>query len=158
MDNKPTIYDYLSQVFMTFGITLLLLNILCLMFGESAKEFSTIFTLGNSGLSVKTTFQFLLAIAITIVLRFTFMTDIVIKKMPLAARIIAMFTAVFLNIVVFIILCGWFPVNNPTAWVMFLISFAVSCSVSTVVSLFREKTENRKLAEALKKFKEAEHE
>ena len=158
MDNKPTILNYLSQVFMIFGITVLLLNIFCLMFGESAKEFSTIFTLGDSGLSVKTMLQFLLAIAITIVLRFTFMTDIVIKKMPLAARIIAMFTTAFLNILVFIIVCGWFPVSNPTAWVMFLISFAVSCTVSTVVSLYNERTENRKLAEALKKFKEAEHE
>ena len=158
MDNKPTILDYLSQVLMIFGITVLLLNVFCLMFGESAKEFSEIFSLGSSGLSAKTMLQFLLAIAITIVFRFAFMTDVIIKKMPLAARIITMFTAVFLKIVVFIILCGWFPVNNPTAWVMFLISFAVSCSVSTVVSLFREKTENRKLAEALKKFKEAEHE
>lgn len=158
MDNKPTILDYLSQMFMIFGITVLLLNVFCLMFGESAKEFSEIFSLGSSGLSAKTMLQFLLAIAITIVFRFAFMTDVIIKKMPLAARIIAMFTAVFLNIVVFIILCGWFPVNNPTAWVMFLISFAVSCTVSTAVSLCNERTENRKLAEALKKFKEAEHE
>ena len=121
MDNKPTILDYLSQVFMIFGITILLLNIFCMMFGESAKEFSTIFTLGSLGLSVKTMLQFLLAIAITIVFRFAFMTDILIKKMSLAARIIAMFAAAFLNIVVFIILCGWFTMNNPMAWVMFLI-------------------------------------
>lgn len=158
MDNKPTILDYLSQVFMIFGITVLLLNIFCLMFGESAKEFSTIFTLGNLGLSVKTMLQFLLAIAITIVFRFAFMTDALIKKMSLAVRIIAMFTAAFLNIVVFIILCGWFPMNNPIAWVMFLISFAVSCTVSTVVSLYNERAENRKLEEALKKFKEGSHE
>ena len=158
MDNKPTILDYLSQVFMIFGITILLLIVFCLMFGESAKEFSEIFSLGSAGLSAKTMIQFLAAIAITIVFRFAFMTDILIKKMPLAARIIAMFTAVFLNIVVFIIMCGWFPVNDPTAWVMFLISFAVSCTVSTAVSLFKERAENRKLAEALEKFKEAEHE
>ena len=158
MDNKPTILDYLSQVFMIFGITILLLNIFCLVFGESAKEFSTIFTLGNLGLSVKTMIQFLMAIAITIVFRFAFMTDILIKKMPLAARIIVMFTAAFLNIVAFIILCGWFPVNNIKSWIMFLISFAVSCTVSTAVSLFKERTENRKLAEALKKYKEADHE
>ena len=158
MDSKPSVYDYLSQVFMIFGITILLLNVFCLIFGGSAKEFSEIFSLGSLGLSAKTMLQFLLAIAITIALRFTFMTDIVIKKMPLAARIIAMFTTVFLNIVVFIILCGWFPMNNPMAWVMFLISFAVSCTVSTVVSLYNERAENRKLAEALKKFKEAEHE
>ena len=158
MDNKPTISDYISQVFMIYGITVLLLNIFCLMFGESAKDFSTIFSLGSSGLSVKTMLQFLLAIAITIVFRFAFMTDFLIKKMSITARIIAMFAAVFLNIVVFIILCDWFPANNIKAWTMFLISFAVSCTVSTAVSICKEKYENRQLSEALQKLKEEEDE
>lgn len=156
MDNKPTIFDYLSQVFMIFGITMLLLNIFCLMFGESAKDFSAIFSLGSSGLSVKTMLQFFLAIAITIVFRFIFMTDLLIKKMSITARIIVMFIAVFLNIVVFIILCDWFPANDPIAWTMFLVSFAVSCMVSTVISISKEKYENRQLSEALQKLKEEE--
>ena len=156
MDNKPTILDYLTQAFMIYGITVLALNIFCLLFGDSARDFSTIFALGSAGLSVKTMLQFLLAIAITIVLRFVFMTDLIIKKMPLAARIITMFAAAFLNIMVFVILCGWFPVDNLTAWIMFLISFAISCTVSTAVSLLKEKMENRKLAEALNRLKEEE--
>ena len=156
MDNKPTILDYLSQVFMIFGITVLTLNIFCLLFGDSAREFSTIFALGSAGLNVKTMMQFLLAIAITIVLRYIFMTDLIIKKMPLVARIIAIFAAAFLNIVVFVILCGWFPVDNLMAWIMFLISFAISCTASTAISIFKEKTENRRLAEALSKLKEEE--
>lgn len=158
MNHKPTILDYLSQVFMIFGITIFLLNIFCLIFGESAKDFSAIFSLGSSGLGVKTALQFLLAIAITIVFRFTFMTDILIEKMSMTARIIAMFTAAFLNIVIFILLCHWFPVNNPTAWAMFLISFIVSCTVSTIISVCKEKYENRQLSEALQKLKEEEHE
>ena len=156
MDNKPTILDYLSQVFMIFGITVLALTVFCLLFGNSAQDFSAIFSLGGAGLSVRTMLQFLLAIAITIVLRYVFMTDLIIKKMPLAARIITMFAAAFLNIMAFVILCGWFPVDNLTAWIMFLISFAISCAVSTAVSLLKEKMENRKLAEALNKLKEEE--
>ena len=156
MDNKPTIFGYLSQVFMIFGIAALTLNIFCLLFGDSAREISTIFALGSAGLSVTTMLQFLLAIGITILFRFIFMTDILIKKMPLAARIITMFAAAFLNIMVFVILCGWFPVDNLTAWIMFLISFAISCAVSTAVSLLKEKMENRRLAEALNRLKEEE--
>ena len=158
MNNKPTIFDYLSQVFMIFGISILILNIFCLIFGGSAKDFSTIFSLGSSGLSVKTMLQFLLAIAITIVFRFLFMSDLLIKKMSITARIIAMFIAAFLNIMVFIILCDWFPVNNPIAWTMFLVSFAVSCTVSTAISICKEKYENRQLSEALQKLKEEEDE
>lgn len=158
MDKKPTIFDYLSQVFMIFGITILLLNIFCLIFGEIAREFSAIFVLGSEGLSVETMLQFLLAIAITITFRFIFMTDLIIKKMPLLARIIVLFSASFLNIMVFIIVCGWFPVNNLLAWIMFLISFAVSCTASTLISILWEKTENKRLAEALDKLKEESHE
>ena len=154
MDKKPTVFDYLSQVFMIFGITVVLLCMFCQIFGNYAKEISTIFSLGSLGLSVKTMFQFLSAIAVTVLLRFLFMTDIIIKKMPLAARIIALFSSAFLNIVVFIILFHWFPVNNPITWVMFLISFAVSCSVSTWISILYEKTQNRRLTEALEKYKE----
>ena len=158
MDKKPTIFDYLSQVFMIFGVTILLLNIFCLIFGELAKDFSAIFTLGSEGLSFGTMLQFLLAIAITITFRFIFMTDLIIKKMPLSARIIVLFAAAFLNIVVFIIVCGWFPVNNLLAWIMFIISFAVSCTASTLVSILWEKTENKRLAEALDKLREESHE
>ena len=158
MNNKPTIFGYLSQVFMIFGVTVLLLNIFCLMFGESAKDFSAIFSLGSSGLGVKTTLQFLFAIAITIIFRFLFMTDLLIEKMSMTARIVAMFTATFLNIVVFVILCNWFPINNIKAWTMFLISFVVSCTVSTLVSICKEKYENRQLSEALQKLKEEEDE
>ena len=158
MDKKPTIFDYLSQVFMIFGITVLALNIFCLIFGETAKEFSTIFALGRNGLSVETMLQFLLAIAITITFRLVFMTDLIIKKMPLTARIIVLFAAAFLNIVVFVIVCGWFPVDNLLAWIMFLISFTVSCTLSTLVSLLWERTENKRLEEALNKLKEEAHE
>lgn len=158
MNNKPTLLDYLSQVFMIYGVTVLLLNIFCLMFGEAAMDHSTIFSFGSSGLSVRTMLQFLLAIVITIVFRFTFMTDILIKKMPLAARIVTMFAAAFLNIMVFVIVCKWFPIDNPIAWTMFLVSFAVSCAVSTLISICKEKYENKQLSEALQKLKEEEHE
>lgn len=158
MNNKPTIFDYLSQVFMIYGITVLILNIFCLIFGETARDYSTIFSPGRSGLSVDTMLQFLLAIAITIVFRFVFMTDILIKKLSITARIVAMFIAAFLNIVAFVLLCDWFPLNDPLAWTMFLISFAVSCTVSTFISSFKEKYENRQLSEALQKLKEEENE
>ena len=158
MDKKPTIFDYLSQVFMIFGITILLLNIFCLIFGEAAKDISAIFALGSEGLSVKTMLQFLLAIAIAITLRLIFMTDLIIKRMPLSARVIVLFAASLLNIMVFIIVCGWIPVNNLLGWVMFIVSFAISCTASALISILAERTENKRLEEALNKLKEKEHE
>ena len=77
-----------------------------------------------------------------------------IKNMPLPARITAMFTSVFAVIIGFVMVFGWFPANDPLAWVMFVICFAVSCTVSVIVSTASERHENRRLEEALKRIKE----
>lgn len=154
MDKKFSILEFCSQVFIIYGITIVLLNIFCILFGESAQEYSTIFFMGSHGLSVATSFQFLLAILAITILRFIFMTDILIIKMPTAARIAAMFAGTFAIILVFIIVFDWFPTDLPMAWIMFLICFVVCCTGGTMISIIAEKQENRKLEEALKRCKE----
>lgn len=156
MDKNFSLLKYLSHVFMIYGITSGLLNIFCILFGTSAYGFSTIFSLGNSGVSVTTSFQFLLAVSIIVGLRFVFMTDILIKKMPLSARIITMFAGAFATILAFIFIFGWFPADMPIAWIMFIVCFIISCTVSTIISVIAEKQENRRLEEALKRYKEEE--
>lgn len=154
MDKNFSVLKILSQVFTLYGITTGLLNIFCLVFGTAAREFSSIFSLDNSGVSVATSFQFFIALTIITVLRFVFMTDRLIKKMPLPARIIALFASAFATVIVFIIAFDWFPVNMPSAWAMFILCFAISCAVSTAISTIAEKNENRRLEEALKRCKE----
>lgn len=154
MDKKFSILEFCSQVFTIYGITIVLLNIFCILFGASAQEISTIFSMGSHGLGVATSFQFLLAVLAITVLRFIFMTDILIIKMPTAARIVAMFAGTFVIILVFIIAFDWFPADLPMAWIMFLICFVVCCTAGTMISLVAEKQENRKLEEALKRYKE----
>ncbi len=76
--------------------------------------------------------------------------------MPLAARTVAMFAGAFTTILFFIFLFDWFPADMPIAWIMFIICFIISCAVSTVISVLAEKQENRRLEEALKRYKEEE--
>lgn len=154
MEKKLNVFDYLTQVFTIFGILILILNIFCLLFGESAKEYSTIFSLGDTGLSITTMLQFLFAIAIITAIKFLFMTDYIIKSLSMTIRIILLFTFSFCNVLVFIFLCKWFPVNDLKAWIMFIICFTVSCLISTLISNFKENYENRRLEEALQKSKE----
>lgn len=154
MDNNFSVLKYLSQVFTIYGITSGLLNIFCILFGKSAYGFSAIFSLGNSGVSVATSFQFLLAVSLIVGLKFIFMTDILIKKMSLPARIIVMFAGAFATIIAFIFAFGWFPADMPIAWIMFIVCFIISCAVSTLISVLAEKQENRRLEEALKRYKE----
>ena len=156
MDKKFSALKFLSQVFMIYGITTGLLNIFCILFGTSAYGLSTIFSLGNSGVGIATSFQFLLAVTVIVGLRLIFTTDIFIKKMPIAARIIAMFAGAFATIIVFIFLFDWFPADMPIAWILFIVCFVISCVVSTLISVLAEKQENRRLEEALKRYKEEE--
>lgn len=153
MDKKTGILEYLSQMFMIYGIAILILNIFCLIFGESAKEMSTIFSMGSSGLQISTMMQFLLAVSLIVLLRFFIMTDLIIKRMSLAARVITMFAGVLAIMFIFIFNFDWFPVEEPMAWIMFLLSFSLSCIISTAISVISEKQENKKLDEALKKYR-----
>ena len=105
-------------------------------------------------MSVATSLQFLLAVTIVIVLRAVFMTDMLIKNMPLAVRITLMFASVFAVIVAFVFVFGWFPWDDPLAWAMFIVCFAVSCAASVTVSSIAERQENRRLEDALKRVKE----
>jgi len=154
MDKRFTVFGFFAQVFMIYGITTGLLNIFCMMFGSEAKDYSSIFTLAGEGVSVGTSLQFLLAVTVVILLRMLFMTDMLIKKMPLSARITAMFASVFAVTVSFVFVFKWFPVDDPIAWLMFVVCFAVSCVVSVIVSTAAQRQENRRLDEALKRVKE----
>ena len=154
MDKRFTVFGFLGQVFMIYGITTGLLNIFCMIFGSEAKGYSGIFSLADTGVSVATSLQFLLAVTIVMILRAVFMTDMLIKNMPLGARIAAMFVSVFAVIVTFVFVFGWFPADDLLAWVMFIVCFAVSCAVSVTISTAAERQENRRLDEALKRVKE----
>ena len=154
MDKKKGILGYFSQVFMIYGITVLLINVFCMIFGEEAQSVSTIFALGNRGVSVSTMLEFFMIIALIIVLRVIFMTDIIIRNMPIYARIIAMFSGALLLTIGFIFAFGWFPVTEVLAWLMFIGCFIISCTLSTFISVFAEKQENKKLEEALRRLKE----
>ena len=59
MEEKKTVFDYLAQVFVVFGFAMLVMNLLCLVLGESAAEISTMFALGRRGIPVEVVFQFL---------------------------------------------------------------------------------------------------
>ncbi len=151
---RRSLLGFFSDAFMIYGILTLLLNLLCKIFGDGAKKISTLFSLGSSGIATDTSLQFLVIIMAVSALRYVFMTDMLIKNMPRTARIVLMFISAFAISCGAVVLFGWFPVNMPLLWVLFIVCFAVSCTVSTVISYLAEKQENSRLDLALKKYKE----
>lgn len=153
MEKKRTIFDYLAQVMIIFGFTMLVMNIFCLAFGNSAKDVSTMFELGSQGVPVKLAFQFLCISALIAGVQFTFFTDIFIKRMAIWLRTACMLIAVLIIITAFVIAFHWFPINTWWPWVMFFVCFGISFLGSCLVIIIKEKIENRQMEEALQRLK-----
>jgi len=156
MDEKKTIFNYLAQVMIVFGFAMLVMNIFCLVFGNSAKDFSSMFELGNQGVPVKIAFQFLIVSVLIIGLRIIFFTDMLIKKMPIWLRTACILVSVVILIAAFIIAFHWFPVDMWQSWAMFFICFGISFLGSYFTMTIKEKVENRQMEEALRRLKEKE--
>ena len=154
MEEKRTVFDYLAQVLTVFGFAMIVLNIFCLVFGNSAQEFSAMFALGDQGIPAGIVFQFLCVSILMTGVRFLFFTDMIIKKMPIWLRTVCMLTAIVMIIAVFAMTFHWFPVNMWQPWVMFLICFVISFLGSCLVITVKEKVENKKMNEALQRLKE----
>ena len=154
MEKNVSVLKILEEICTIFGVTTILLDVFCLLFGTSAYGFSSIFSLGERGVSIQTSLQFLLAVTIIILWKTLFMTDMVIRHMSTPVRITLLFAGAFATILVFVFLFDWFPADMPLAWVMFFLCFVISCSVSTLVSTLAERQENRRLETALKHYKE----
>lgn len=156
MLKRNSVFDFLSQVFLIFGITILCLAVFCVLFGADAKSYSSMFSLGKAGISVDTLLQFLLISVIITVLKWIFFTDLLFKQWSLMVRTIVMFLLVILTMVICIVIFDWFPVNMLEPWLMFFLCFFISAAVSVGVSTFKEKSENKKMQEALERLREGE--
>ncbi len=153
MDERKTPLNYLKEVFTVFGISILILNALCLLFGEEVEGYSTMFALGKDGLTCATMLQYFLVSVCTVFLRFLFFTDTVIRKMSVIARTVCMITVEIGVIALFILVCGWFPADAWLPWVMFFISFGICFVVGMICTMINERMENRKMQEALERAK-----
>lgn len=154
MEKEKTIFDYLGQVLIIFGATMIILHILSLLVGESAKNMSTLFALGKVGLPTATAFQFLLVSILTVAYKYIFFTDKVIKNMSVPVRTALMYVMIIITIIVMNMLFGWFPQDMWEAWMGFLVSFALCSGISTLVAVLKDKSENDKMQQALERLKQ----
>ncbi|WP_026527369.1 hypothetical protein [Butyrivibrio sp. VCD2006] len=145
-------FQFINGVLSTYGFTVLVFIPIVILFGEGAKDFSSLFSLGGAALSMATLIQlFILAIIINICSTVLF-TDRWIKNMAILVRSILFFAIVTLAIVVFVIRFHWFPVDYVEAWIGFFISFGVCSTLGVVVGRLKEKSENERMNQALEKY------
>lgn len=154
MQERKTILDYIYKVLAIFGFTMISMVFLAKIFGEGAKEISTLFSLGAKGVSLDTMIQFLIFSFINTLIEYIYFTDRIIKDLSMVLRTIFMVSTILLSSVAFIFLFGWFPVNRWNTWLAFFICFFICLLASGVLSYIKSKWENEKLAIGLKRLKE----
>ena len=154
MEERKTLFDYAGQVFIIFGFSIVVLNLFCILVGEYAQDVSSIYSMGKEGLSTATMMQFLgVSVCIT-GLRFLFFTDRIIRQMSITMRTVCMLLSIIGLIVACVLMFDWFPVDMWQPWAGFLLTFALCFVGSMFATRMKEKTENRRMEEALQRLKE----
>lgn len=154
MEERKNILDYAEQVLEIFGFTMICMVVFALLFGEAAKEFSSFFALGRTGVTVSVMLEFLLLAVVIVFLRYFFFTDRFLKKMSVLLRSVLMVLSILGIMSGFIVLFGWFPVHMWQPWVMFLLCFLICFGGSVAISVWRTRLENKKLEAGLTRLKE----
>ena len=153
MEDRKTIFEYIAQFFTTYGIMVVIFIVINLVIGDNARSVSTLFALGSDGLSAAMLLELLLLAFIITAAQNVFLSDILIKDMALIVRNVLFFLTIMIAITVFVIIFGWFPINEVGAWIGFIVSFAVCTAVSAVFMRLEERAENKKMQEALNRLK-----
>lgn len=158
MKKQDTIFDFLTQIMVVWGIAILSLCIMCFLVGDVAgkEEISSFFQLGSAGIPLTTLLQFLLLAVVVTTLRFVFFKNLIFKNVNIGIRVGGMFVSVVLFIALFAWIFKWFPVGEWMPWLMFFICFGVCAGISVFVSILKEKMENAKMADALERLKKEE--
>ncbi len=153
MLKKRTIFDFFANVLIIYSISIISILTFCFVFGERAKDVSTIFQLGNKGISINTMLEFLALSIFISGMKWLFFTDIIIKKLSLTIRTVFMFGIVIIFVGIFAAIFKWFPVTMPLPWIMFFICFFICTAISIIITTLKDKSENKKMEEALERLK-----
>lgn len=153
MIKKSSILDFFRDIIEVFGITIISISLIVLIFGNNAKEISSIFRFGNEGIAIGTLLQFLALSVILTALKWIFLTDKIIKKGAIATRFICMLICIVAIVGIIATIFKWFPINMILPWIMFLLSFAICTTISALIFKAKEKNENERLQDALEKLK-----
>ena len=149
MEEKKTVFYYVRQAFATYGVIVLVFAIMSIVIGERTKDYAALFFMGNAGMSMPILMELLLLAVIITLAQVVFLTDTWIMNMSMIRRNALFFLTVLVVSVIMIIVFQWFPIGDMTAWLGFIVSYALSVLVSVLVTRLRERAENAKMQQAL---------
>jgi len=153
MENKRTIFDFMSFVMRTFGICICFLLVLTIMANDEMIETGSIFIFGNDAISITVLLQFLLLSFITTILVFLFTSTYMIRFLSLTTRLILMPIFIILCLGIAIYFFGWFPTGFLLPWISFVVYFLICYGISVAITLCKNKKADNVLNKALEEMK-----
>lgn len=153
MEKDKTIFDFLGNVLCMYGITMALLIVCAMVFGESAKEISSLFRLGNKGIPLEVMAEFLLTSFLVTCMQYLFFSEKIFRHMSGNKRTVCMLLSILLITCLAIWRFGWFPIDMWQPWACFFLSFLISGGIGIGVMCLKTKAENRRLGEGLEQMK-----
>ena len=155
--NEPSfIMDLMRNLATIFTLSILsisLAGLLLTFYAPEGQDISTLFASGGIGLPYNVIFQvagfsFILAIFSIVII-----SDRFIKKMRFWLRIILLFISAIITFSIFAIIFKWFPINDPLAWLGFIISSFICFVFSLGLTFIKFKIERKKYNKLLEKYK-----
>lgn len=153
MENKRTIFDFVSCVVRTFGTCVCFLLALTIMANAEMLETGNMFSFGNEAISITILLQFLLISFITTIIVFLFTSAYMVHFLSLATRLILMPVSIILCLGIAIYFFDWFPTGEPLPWILFVVSFLMCYGISVAGTLHINKKADDKLNKALAEMK-----
>lgn len=147
---KKRLVLFIESLLTIFAVIILIFAAATALIGKGAEEFPNLFLYGNKGIAVKTFFQLFAFSFFICVFRFTFFTDIFLKKTGLALRYVFFFVLTIVVFVLIALICHWIP-HKPLIWILVLASYSISTAISILITNIFTKKEDEKLNDAIAK-------
>ncbi len=147
------ILSFLTQTLVLFAIDILLLILFATLFGEGARNASTMYQFGSKGLATSTMLQFLLSAATISLFQRFFFSEKIFKQLLVILRTTYMLICILLTHIAYILLFQWFYYDDYHAWISFLTCFVGGFILGLLFMLLKRKLENRQYDELLTNYK-----
>ena len=152
MDEKKSITkEFLQLVTTVFTYAVLAMSILGWLIGDTAQEITTVFIIGNEGLSHQTIFALILFSAINSGL--ALLISRVFKNLMLLWQLIITMFVCLVTTGVLLISFRWLPLDSWTSWVEFAVGFVGLFIIASAILIIKTKLEDRRYEKLLSEYK-----
>ncbi|MCL2764554.1 MAG: hypothetical protein FWD40_04670 [Treponema sp.] len=148
---------YFATIFTLSILAISFAGFLLYYYAPDVQDVSALFATGGANLPYIVILQiagFSLILAFFLIL---FISQRFIIKMRFWLRILLIFISTLITFSVFAVIFKWFPVNDPQAWIGFIVSTFICYTISLGLTFLKFKIERKKYNKLLAKYKEAQN-